>query len=448
MPHDNPFDAGSPLAPPPARADAGAVPPPSLEPEILSGTNPLVAAANPLLNLIPQLRATVQHPDPAQVREYLVQQIQAFELRARALGVPAETVIGARYCLCTALDETAAQTPWGGSGIWSRHSLLVTFHNETWGGEKFFQLLAKLAQNPQQHGWLLELMYYCLALGFEGRFRIVDNGRTQLETLKQRLVQIIRQSHGEYERPLALHWQPTVPPPKRGWEHLPLWVTAVLAALLALGAFLWFLFALNRQSDVFAEAVNGIRAPRIVITKPPQPAPPRFAAFLAPEIREGLVEVRDEPDRSVVILKGDGLFDPGQTTVKDRYVAVLKRIAAALNEVTGSVVVTGYTDNVPIRTLRFPSNFQLSQARADVVKGMLDGDLKVQSRVRAEGQADANPVAPNDTPANRARNRRVEVTLLVPPPDRDQQLRAAPGAPVAPPPAGATPVPAPRPQGK
>jgi type VI secretion system protein ImpK len=62
------------------------------------------------------------------------------------------------------------------------------------GGEKFFQLLAKLAQNPQQHGWLLELMYYCLALGFEGRFRIVDNGRTQLETLKQRLVQIIRRA--------------------------------------------------------------------------------------------------------------------------------------------------------------------------------------------------------------------------------------------------------------
>jgi len=158
--------------------------------------------------------------------------------------------------------------------------------------------------------------------------------------------------------------------------------------------------------------------------------------------------VRDQPDRSVVILKGDGLFDPGQTIVKEQYVGILKRIADALNEVNGAVVVTGYTDNVPIRTLRFPSNFQLSQARADVVKGMLDGDLKVANRVRAEGQADANPVAPNDTPANRARNRRVEVTLLVAPPDRDQQLRAAPSAPVAPPPAGATPVPTPRPTGK
>ena len=119
-------------------------------PEIVSGANALVAAANPILNLVPQLRATVQHPDPAALRDYLIEQIKTFELRARQLGVNSETIIGARYCLCTVLDETAAQTPWGGSGSWSHHSLLVTFHNETSGGEKFYQLLSKLAQNPQQ----------------------------------------------------------------------------------------------------------------------------------------------------------------------------------------------------------------------------------------------------------------------------------------------------------
>ncbi|HEY5307207.1 MAG TPA: type IVB secretion system protein IcmH/DotU, partial [Casimicrobiaceae bacterium] len=212
MDPNNPFDPANFGAPAPGGTSAGSspiapgAPAPEL-PEVVSGTNPLVEAANPLLNLIPQLRATVQHPDPAKIRDFLVDQIQAFELRARAAGIPSEQIIGARYCLCTALDETAAQTPWGGSGVWSRHSLLVTFHNETWGGEKFFQLLAKLAQNPQQHAQLLELMYYCLALGLEGRFRIVDNGRTQLETLKQRLALIIRQQRGEYERPLSLHWK-------------------------------------------------------------------------------------------------------------------------------------------------------------------------------------------------------------------------------------------------
>src|SRR5450631_3661087 len=123
------------------------------------GSSPLLRAANALLNLIPQLRVMAAHPDPQALRDYLVNEVKRFEAAARAGGAASDTVVGARYCLCTALDETAAQTPWGGSGVWSRHSLLVTFHNETWGGEKFFQLLSRLAQNPQQHRDLLEMMY-------------------------------------------------------------------------------------------------------------------------------------------------------------------------------------------------------------------------------------------------------------------------------------------------
>ncbi|MDK7178427.1 type IVB secretion system protein IcmH/DotU, partial [Micrococcus luteus] len=107
------------------------------------------------------------------------------------------TILGARYCLCTALDEACALTPWGGHGQWSGKSLLVTFHNETWGGEKFFQLLAKLSQNPSTHIDLLELLYFCLMLGFEGRYRVMDNGRTQLETLKQRLLLTLKNVRGQ-----------------------------------------------------------------------------------------------------------------------------------------------------------------------------------------------------------------------------------------------------------
>lgn len=440
---DNPLEPSGPATAqrPGAAGLPGAAPEEAFD--VTSGTCPLVAAANPLLNLIPQLRSTVHHPDPGAIRDFLVDQVQAFELRARAAGIPQEQVIGARYCLCTALDETAAQTPWGGSGVWSRHSLLVTFHNETWGGEKFFQLLAKLAQNPQQHGQLLELMYYCLAMGFEGRFRIVDNGRTQLETLKQRLALIIRQNRGEYERPLALHWKGIAQAAKKAWENLPLWVAAALAALLALGLYLWFAFSLAGMSTEVGSAIASIRAPRITVTKPPQPAPaPRFARFLEPEIKAGLVIVNDLADRSVVILRGDGLFDPAQTIVKERYVGVISRVAEALNEVSGQVLVTGYTDNVPIRTLRFPSNWELSRERAGVVKRMVEARLKgphaVPNRVRAEGRADNDPVAPNDSVENRARNRRVEVTLLVAPEQTARELQIPPlPAPAAAPPAPA-----------
>jgi type VI secretion system protein ImpK len=173
-------------------------------PDIYSGSNPLVAAANHLLNLIPQIRTLTQNTNPSGLRDYLVTQVQRFEQLVRNSGATPETAIGARYCLCTALDEAAALTPWGGSGVWGKHSLLVTFHNETWGGEKFFQLLAKIAQNPQQHKDLLELMYFCISLGFEGRYRVVDNGRSQLDALRQRLVEIIKTVRGEHQRALSL----------------------------------------------------------------------------------------------------------------------------------------------------------------------------------------------------------------------------------------------------
>lgn len=175
---------------------------------ILSGAssnNPLVAAANPLLNAIPQIRHSVSHEDQAGLRQRLIDEIRRFEVRCQQAALPYEVIVGARYCLCTALDEAAALTPWGSRGVWSGSGLLVTFHNETWGGEKFFQLLARLSQNPREHIFLLEMINYCLLLGFEGRYRVMDNGRTQLETIKQRLWQMIRSVRGSYPPPLSPH---------------------------------------------------------------------------------------------------------------------------------------------------------------------------------------------------------------------------------------------------
>ncbi|PZQ64399.1 MAG: type VI secretion system protein TssL, partial [Variovorax paradoxus] len=76
--------------------------------------------------------------------------------------------------------------------------------------------------------------------------------------------------------------------------------------------------------------------------------------------------------------------------------------------------ITGHSDNQPIRSLRYPSNWHLSTARADAVKTALTS-LVDPARMKAEGKADAEPVAANDTPANRARNRRVDIVLLTEP---------------------------------
>jgi type VI secretion system protein ImpK len=122
--------------------------------------------------------------------------------------------------------------------------------------------------------------------------------------------------------------------------------------------------------------------------------------------------VRDGADRSVVIIKGDGFFEPGSAQVAAQVMPLLGRIADALQAVKGPVLVTGHTDNQPIRSLRFPSNWHLSQERAASVRAILAERVE-PSRLRAEGRADAEAVDDNSTPAGRARNRRVEVTLFV-----------------------------------
>jgi len=395
-------------------------------PEILSGANPLALAANPLLNMIPQIRVMAFHPDPAQLRNYLVEQVQLFERRAREGLVPPEIVIGARYALCTALDETAAKTPWGGGGAWSRHSLLVTFHNETWGGEKFFQVLARLVQDPKKHIDLIEMMAVCMALGFEGRFGVVDNGRAQLETLRRRLVEIITGARGEYGKALSQHWRGAQSDNRAKWGFMPLWIALGATLLVLAGIFFLYSFILAGKSSEVFSTIASIRLPKAQAAVVVRPAPiNRFAQFLEPEIREGLVTVRDEADRSVVILRGDGLFGSGSTELKSRYVPVLSRVSDALNTVPGAVLVTGYTDNVPIRTMRFPSNYELSQARADVVRRIIDERLTVRNRTQAQGRADSDPVVSNDNAENRASNRRVEVTLLLSPQERDRELNTA-----------------------
>ena len=382
-----------------------------------SHQNVLVAAANPLINAIPQIRHSVSHDDPAQLRQQLIDQIRRFELSCQQSGLGYEVIIGARYCLCTALDEAAALTPWGSRGVWTSNGLLVTFHNETWGGEKFFQLLAKLSQNPRRHILMLELIYFCLLLGFEGRYRVLDNGRSQLETIKQRLLQMIRSVRGNYATALSPH--PTDQPVLRKlWRPMiPLWACAAVAGLAACLFYIVLNWRLGDYTSPVLARIYQTALPEVKIGNP-APTPPAtldLRGFLKPEIDAGLVAVRDEADRSVVTLKGDGLFASAATDVRGRYVDVIQRIAAAMNNVSGQIQVIGYSDNVPIRSARFGSNFELSLARARSVQSLLQQQLADPSRVKAEGRGESNPLVPNNSAENRARNRRVEITLLVAP---------------------------------
>ena len=386
-----------------------------------TGLNPLVAAAMPLLAAAPRVRTTARHANPAGLREALAEGIRKFENQARAAGLPNEQVIAARYILCTLLDESAASTPWGGSGIWSAQSLLVQFHNETWGGEKVFQLMSKLAENVAANRNLLELLYVVLAFGFEGRYRVIDNGRAQLDSVRERLSQLLKQQRGSYEKALSPRWEGQPETGKRIRDGIPLWVIAAVSALVLGLVFIGLRYKLDDLASPAFATLSSLdaKAAQVAAAAPPPPPPPpasapRLAQLLKPEIDAGLVKVDDLADRSIVTIRGDGFFEPGSAVIAPAVRSLLPRIASAMNDIPGQILITGHTDNQPIHTLRYPSNWHLSQDRADTVKAEMAKLVKPE-RMRAEGKADSEPLYPNTTPDGRAKNRRVELTLVVKP---------------------------------
>ena len=411
-----PVPAAAPSAPGWAPAQPPAADAALAELPAYASLNPLVQAAAPLLTAAPRLRAMVRHPNPQALRASLGESVKRFEAAARAQNLPNEQIVAARYVLCTLLDEAASSTPWGGSGAWSSQSLLVQFHNEGWGGEKVFQLLTKLAENPVQHRNLLELVWVALSLGFEGRYRVLENGRAQLDSVRERLAQMLRQQAGTAEKTLSTQWQGVAATPHRLRDGVPMWVVAVAAAVLLMLVFITLRLTLNAQTDATFAALQSLGAKAAVAPPAPPPAvappppPPRLAALLKSDIDAGAVQVQDLADRSVVTLRGDTLFDPGSAEVAARSRQLFERIAVALNQVPGQVLISGHSDNQPIRSLRFPSNWHLSKERALSVRNLLASTVKPE-RLGAEGRADTEPLADNGTAEGRAKNRRVEITL-------------------------------------
>lgn len=387
-----------------------------------AGLNPLVRAANPLLDLVPALRHMAAHADIEALRLQLIAAIKQFEATAKAAQLPHDAIAAARYALCTLLDETISSTPWGGGGAWASRSLLVAFHNEASGGEKFFLILQKLGQDARANLYPLELMYLCLALGLEGRYRVMSGGRQQLEVLRERLQLLIAGQRGSVEPALSPHWQGASGKGEALWRVVPLWILGAAAAVLLIGLQLLLGSRLSTASDpVFARlfALHAPQRPVVLAAADTAPAvvaaPVRLSGLLAAQIAQGLLSVADSAERSVVTLHGDGVFGSGSAEVAPAYQALLERIADALKTVPGKVLVIGHTDNVkPGLSARFPSNFELSKGRAAAVAAALAERAGPAARYSVEGRGDAMPLLPNDSAAHRARNRRVEIIVLTP----------------------------------
>ena len=389
------------------------------------GRSPLLAAAAPLLATAIRIGERGSHPEPEQLRLSMIDAVREFEGRALATGLDTRSLRAARYALCATIDDMVLSTPWGSHSSWTGQSLTSTFHNEVFGGERFFEILEQMQRDLGRHAEVVELMYLCTSLGFEGRYRVMSRGIAALTELRDGVYRTIRQRTGEFERELSPHWRGVPAAHKPFSQSVPLWAIGLGTVALACLIYLGFNFSLAGSSDVaFAQLAGlpprgAIEVPRTAIAPVPPPPPAPISTvvnsvhkFLEPEIKEGLVQVFEDAQAATVRLLNRNMFPSGEATLNPSYLPLIARIGQALEAENGEVIVNGYTDNQPIRTVRFPSNFQLSQARADAVAKLLASHLSKPGRVHAEGKGDSDPIAPNNTPEGRQQNRRTDIVLM------------------------------------
>ena len=133
------------------------------------------------------------------------------------------------------------------------------------------------------------------------------------------------------------------------------------------------------------------------------------------EIKEGQIDVESTARTILIRIREKGAFSSGSALLNSSFVSVIDKIAGALAQIEGRIAVEGHTDNVPINTFAYPSNWDLSSARSvAVVRRMLDVAPLPPSRLTASGFADTRPQAINTTVDGRARNRRVEIVVKQP----------------------------------
>jgi type VI secretion system protein ImpK len=290
------------------------------------------------------------------------------------------------------------------------------FHQERDGSDRVFHLLSRLQQDPRRHRHLLELMQAVFDLGFQGRYGQMTGGARQLEALRQRLASQLPAA-GTAARPKSAAAQrganAVTARPRR--PRLWVWIPVALATLL-LGLVLAY-----GWHDARPEASAGFSreagpATPASVTGPAldsAPAGPRLRGLLKSDLDSGRVELHVLADHSTLMLRGDRLFGAESADLLPAAAPLLARIGDALRQFPGRVVISGHTDNLPIHTERFPSNWHLSKERASSVKRALAEQLAA-GRLAVEGRADTEPVADNGAPEGRAMNSRIEITLHAP----------------------------------
>ncbi len=385
-----------------------------------SNSRNLVGAATNLLLLIAHVSNTLDARDTTVLKHQVSEEINHFDAQCKRLGIDKSSREDAKYILCTAVDEAVLNTPWGARSDWSLNTLLSSYFMDVQGGQVFFEKMRSLADDPERHHQVLLLMYYCLALGYQGRYRYENDSTGKLLKVRQWLGEKIRQySNINDNSDLSPHWIGIKGLGFSLKDFFPAWLVGVIAVASLATIFAVLLYLLNTGSSASVTALQKIQLegksialeeikPEDVLP-PPEPEAPKLARS------NGFEFVEDSASRTTIRIQGQYLFATGKSAVKETLKPALIKLAKELNARSGQIRVVGHTDNVPLKSRRlknrYGSNQGLSEARAKSVATIIKELLDDKARVSIEGKGATSPIASNKSREGRAKNRRVEIDI-------------------------------------
>ncbi|HBP1183230.1 type IVB secretion system protein IcmH/DotU [Pseudomonas aeruginosa] len=224
--------------------------------------NPLIDAAQPLLGLVIRLRRLHQYDGVESLYETVRDQITSISEEVRQHGYDSATLLAYRYALCAFIDEAVMATPWGSQdSLWSQRSLLSYHHNETWGGEKFFTVLARMQMDPEKYRHVLEFKYLCLCLGFKGKYGRQHDQNETLNAIIAKLHRVLSPLRGDTAERLTDAHHNVAHQRQRLGRTIPLWAPWAMALIVLAGAYTFFEVKLSRSTDQVLHALDNILKP-------------------------------------------------------------------------------------------------------------------------------------------------------------------------------------------
>ncbi|WP_034604242.1 type IVB secretion system protein IcmH/DotU [Halodesulfovibrio aestuarii] len=210
--------------------------------------NPLIDAATPLIGMALRVRSMSACEHIGIIYKHAVEEVKATEVELAEAGYEHAVILAFRYIFCSFIDEMVMSTSWGADSVWAEHSLLTRFHNETWGGEKVFTILSRLENEPSRYKDLLEFIYLCLSLGFEGRYRVMPHGREEYERIINRLFLMLQRLEDKEPQDLTRATDHVVSTKYRLSKQVPVWGVFGVFFAIWVGFFIMYSILLHSKS--------------------------------------------------------------------------------------------------------------------------------------------------------------------------------------------------------